>query len=132
MKHTITFGWGTPGNANNFQVVNNVEIDEAGELNLDVPITSNQTNKQINFALDVSQVKLFVIMATQNMVVKTNSSGSPANTFTLVKDVPYFWTVGNGTLTDTAGTTLVDVTTIYATNTTAGTLRIRSLVDPTP
>lgn len=103
--------------------------NEAGsESNLSESIAANQTNLLVGYTLDVSAVKSFYIVSDVAMTVKTNSSGSPANTLTLVAGQPYLWVVGDY---DTFKLT-TDVTALYITNTTAGTLDIRALVDATP
>jgi hypothetical protein len=78
-------------------------------------------------------VSLFIV-ATGALTLKTNSSGSPANTITLVKDEPFLWRTGDGTLRDTAGSAITtDITGLYITNPGAAAvdLKLFALVDPT-
>jgi hypothetical protein len=123
----ISYTYGTPGDDSAFTAQQVVSGES--QRNLDVPIGANQTNKAVDFQLVVARAAFFLIMADQAMTVKTNNSGSPANTFTLEPNIPYLW-AGLGTLQDTAGAALVDITHLYVSNTTAGTLKIRSLFDP--
>lgn len=86
------------------------------------------TDQLLAFTADVSQMKSCVLMADVDMTVKTNSSGSPAKTIALVGGQAVIWSSTNGQ-TNPFGTT--DVTALYVTNTEAGTLTIRTLIDPT-
>ena len=85
------------------------------------------TNTLVALTLDVSQVKACYILADTAMTIKTNSSGSPANTLTLVANIPYVWYTNKY---DTFKLT-TDVTALYVTNAAAGRLQMEFLVDPT-
>lgn len=128
MTHKISFTWGTPGQVN--ALSGSISKTADAEKNLDLAIIANQTNKAVDYAVVVARLKMFVLLATVDMTVKTNSSGSPDNTFTLKANEPFVWTVDQGTLKDTAAVTVVDITHLYVTNTTAGTFSVRSLYDP--
>lgn len=86
------------------------------------------TNTQVSFTLDVSAVKSFYIRSSTAATVKTNDSGSPADTLTLAADVPYVWN------TDKLDTFLLgtDVTTLYVTNATDTEFEIDVITDATP
>jgi hypothetical protein len=128
MTHKITFQWGTPGQVN--ALIGTISKSADAEKNMDPAISANQTNKAIDYQLVIARAKMLVLMATVDMTVKTNSSGSPANTFSLKANEPFVWTVDQGTLQDSSAVDVVDITHLYVTNTTAGTLSIRSLYDP--
>lgn len=85
---------------------------------------------QINVAIDVSAVKQIVIHSTVAATLKTNSSGSPANTIVLKADVEYVWN------TDSYDTFLLttDVTAVFmvVAGATAGVLTISGVQDATP
>lgn len=95
-----------------------VSIDETLSIGTDVPVA---------LTLDVSQVKSAYIVSSVAMTIKTNSSGSPANTLTLVAGVPYRWYTNQYD----AFKLTTDVTTLYVTNAAAGRLQMEFLVDPT-
>lgn len=95
-------------------------------------IASDAADVLYVWTCDVSQVKTIVLLATQDMTLKTNSSTVPADTLVLKANSPYVWS------TDSLNTLLltVDVTALYVTNNstpaTAGTLTISGSYDPTP
>jgi hypothetical protein len=85
------------------------------------------TDTLVALTLDVSQVKSAYIVADTAMTLETNSSGSPANTLTLVAGLPYVWYTNKY---DSFKLT-TDVTALYVTNAAAGRLQMEFLVDPT-
>lgn len=100
----------------------------SGLTTLSETIAAAASNVQHAFVCDVSAVKCFRMKATADMTVKTNSSGSPAQTLTLVANYPYVWNYG-----DLASFFLTtDVTTIYVSSTDGGQLDIECLYDATP
>jgi hypothetical protein len=86
------------------------------------------TNTLINVAIDVSAVKSFRMQSDVAMTVKTNSSGSPDDTITLVAGIPYVWT------TDSYDAFLLgtDVTKVYVTNVAEAAFKIEVIQDSTP
>lgn len=68
------------------------------------------TDAEYLISLDVSKLQVFSMLSTQDMTVKTNSSGSPQETFTLTAGAPVVWQVGDAAIF--AG----DVTALYLTN----------------
>jgi len=48
-----------------------------------VPVATGQTAFRVNLAVDVSQVKAFLIHSDRAVTIKVNDSGSPAQTFVL-------------------------------------------------
>lgn len=107
----------------------NRTISSGTKVTIDETIPASTTNQLVAFTLDVSQCKAFSMISTVNMTVKTNSSGSPADTVVLAANIPYVWTNDDYT-TFKLGT---DVTALYITNATtgAGTFTLISLADPT-
>lgn len=99
------------------------------QVSVDTNVAIGATNLNLVFALDVSQVQSFVMVSDQNLTVKTNSSGSPANTINLLANVPYVWTA------DAYHTFLLttDVTSLYVTNASGALarLQIQALSDET-
>lgn len=95
-----------------------------------VSIADGQIDKEVVFAVDVSQVVAFEIVSSQNVTVETNSGSSPSNSLSLIANIPYRWCTN---WYDTFKLT-VDVVAMYVTNAsgTAATLQIRCLYDSTP
>lgn len=92
---------------------------------LDDTIAAATTNQLFTIAIDVSQVKMLVMLSDVAMTIKTNSSGAPANTVNLLAGVPYEY--GEGGYSTLVLTT--DVTAIYVTSTLEGRLRILAILD---
>lgn len=100
------------------------------ESNVDEALSASSANVTINWQLDQSACQGLMIVATNAVTLCTNdlSSGSPDQTLELTADKPYTWAYG-----DYASCPITtDVTALYASCTTACTLSIRALVDPTP
>ena len=53
------------------------------------------TNLEILAAIDISQLKMLVMQSDVALTLKTNSSGSPANTINLAAGIPYVWGTGD-------------------------------------
>lgn len=113
-----------------------VNITGGLALDIDETIPSGSTNLALgaSCAIDVSQLKLLYIVSDQDLVLETNSGGSPVNVFTLAAGVPFAWHSGMPALRDTAGTAVTtDITGLFATvaGATDAILQIRTLIDPT-
>ena len=79
-------------------------------LKLQETIANGATDALQLIAIDVTQLKAFAMVSDQAMTVKTNNSGTPQETFTLVANKPVVWQAGDAAIF--AG----DVTAIYVTN----------------
>lgn len=97
------------------------------ELLMEQAIAANQTNKLLDLVVDVSTIKSVVIVADVGMTLEFNNSTTGEPTLVLVAGVPYIWN------TDSYDACLLntDITALYVTNTTAGTLKIGIITDPT-
>jgi hypothetical protein len=58
----------------------------------------------------VANVKSFMLLATADMTIKTNSSSSPGNTINLKANLPLNWAASNGYF---ANPFTVDVTSLF-------------------
>jgi hypothetical protein len=93
-------------------------------------ITNGSTNVEYILAIDYSQIQLISIHANYAMTVKTNSSGSPTDTVTLVAGKAQIYKASDG-----SGCPITaDVTKIYVTNSSGsnGILTIIVGYDTTP
>lgn len=97
---------------------------------IDVSLTSSQANKEHALAFTSTNLKGLWIVMDKAGTVKTNSSGSPQETITLVANVPFFWCNTNYIVYPFAGA----VTTLFFTNSIASvaTGSIWSVRDGTP
>lgn len=123
LTHNVTLKWTSGGN----EIEHTISKSSGAENNLEEVIPLNSTDLLLAWTLDVSQLKFLYIVATANMTVETNSGAAPGNTLTLVANEPVEWHTGS----PITNPLTVDVTALYVTNTTSGTLKIRALIDPT-
>ena len=104
-------------------------LSSSARLSLEESIADGQTNKQVAFALDVSQLKAIVINSSQNVTLETNSGSAADETISLLADVPYVWHYQSyhPCLLET------DLTALFITNASgsAATLQIEALYDAT-
>lgn len=97
--------------------------------NLDEAIPSNQTDLVVAFSFTKAKLKSFFILSDVAMTVKTIHGGSTQETITLTAGQPIQWTLLDAALM--ANPFADDVASLKVTNTTAGTLQIRTVIDPT-
>lgn len=124
ISHILTFGWTQGSNSLSKQKT----VTGGQELNISEAISANQTDLLIACVIDVSQLKSIYMLASQNMTIETNSATVPGTTIVLDANEPYVWH-SDSPQANPFGST--DVTALYVTNTTAGDLDIRALIDPT-
>lgn len=126
MGQAVTYNYKTDGGV----LSPAVSYSDDGELKIDPVITNGQSNVPVSIAIDVSQVKSFLLLSTQDVTFKTNSSGSPTNTIALKAGKPYVWTVDSYDTFKLTG----DVTIVYITNASGAdaTVTLRGCYDSTP
>lgn len=99
-------------------------------VSIDETVPGASTNLLMALELDVSQIRGCYMLCDRDVTLKTNSSGSPANTINLKAGIPYIWYTNkyNALLLTT------DVTALYVTLAAgaAARLQLEFLVDPTP
>jgi len=93
-------------------------------------VAAGNGTTQMTMTIDVSAVKAFAIFSDVDITLKTNSSGSPANTLALKAGIPYIWTTDSY---DTFKLT-TDVTSLFFVN--AGSvdanIKVTVVADATP
>jgi hypothetical protein len=99
------------------------QISGNREIGVSQAVIAAQTNLLIPMSYLVANLKSIFILSDQNCTIKTNSSGSPQETITLVANVPFVWQYQSGVTVPFAG----DVTAWYITNTPALNLKARIL-----
>jgi hypothetical protein len=87
-------------------------------VNTQLPAAS--TNVSVACAFTVANVQGIILLANQNCTIKTNSSGSPANTINLIAGIPLIWLKSAGYFSNPF---TVDVTSWFVTCTPATTLQ---------
>ncbi len=86
----------------------NHTCDQVNKLVESIPDAT--TDKEFQFAIDVSQLQVFSIVADQVLTIETNSGSSPQETIVLVANKPVVFETGDSALF--AG----DVTSLFITN----------------
>jgi hypothetical protein len=84
---------------------------------------ASSTNASLTLAFTKANLQSSYIVADQNCTIKTNSSGSPSETITLVAGIPhptYKWSKSSGVTNPWT----TDVTTAFVTCTSATTIKI--------
>lgn len=94
-------------------------------------VATGLTDKEIAFALDVSECVAFLLVSDQDVTFETNSGSAPDDTIALLANVPYIW------YEDSYAPFLItaDITTnVFITNASGATatVTIMALYDPTP
>lgn len=95
---------------------------------IDISLSANQTDKQIDMELTTAGLGAIIIVVSQDMTLETNSSSTPADTFALKANRPFVWVKNTGL----PNPFTANVTTAYLTNTTAGTFKAFVFKDMTP
>lgn len=95
-------------------------------------IAAGASNVQYIFPVDFSQLQFVFLKGSAAMTLKTNSSGSPTDTISLVAGSPKIWKTGDasGLNPFTADVTLAGG--IFVTSVAGGTLEIMIGYDDTP
>ena len=109
-----------------------VSVQAGSRIGLEVSAAAEATTA-LACDLDVSQAKLLAMFSNRDVVLKTNSAGSPDNTFTLVANVPFIWYHQQGALKDTADDAVtVDFSQLHIVNagTAEATFQLDAYFDP--
>jgi hypothetical protein len=87
---------------------------------------TGSTNAPLSFACDQGTLQMLYMVSTQAIDVKTNSSGSPDDTFSLAAGIPLVWHAGDPAAPNPL---TADVTQLFITNSSGQTakLEIRAL-----
>lgn len=91
------------------------------EVNLDDTVTAGATNKEFDITITQSKIQTFCLMSTQDVTLKTNSTGSPQETIALKANVQVVWTVDHQEAKPVSG----DITKFYFTNAGSADARIK-------
>lgn len=130
ITHNYTRTW----SANGEQISKALALTGNGEIAVDMSVPALTVNQLVSFAAVVANIQGLYLVSSLAMTVKTNSAGSPANTFTLAANVPFMWAMGDAALRDTAGALVsANITALYVSNadaTNAALLEIRLLNNP--
>ena len=81
------------------------------EVKVELVVPSSASDSPYSLFVESTNLKSFVMVATENLTVDTNDGTTPDETFYLTANEPYVWLYGDGTA-PIGG----DVDTIYLTN----------------
>lgn len=125
-EHNIDLTW----SRGNETVNQRVTASADSETNNDIAVAAATTDKLVNIAIDVSEVKSLFLLSDKDVTLQTNNGNTPDNTITLKAGVPVIWYPDSGY----SNPLTTDVTKIYITNAGASdaTVKIRVLQDSTP
>lgn len=122
VTHTIrggvTSSSGNAGVSSSYTETGNVEI------NINENLPAGASNQLITVAFTIASLQSLYIVASQACTIKTNSSGTPAQTISLQPNMPYEWSVSPGYFSNPITT---DVTAFYVTSTLACLLQAKIL-----
>lgn len=82
------------------------------EVNLDEVVAAGQTNKEYDISITQANIKTMVLMSTQPVTLKTNSTSAPQETIVLVANKQLVWTLDHIEAKFFAG----NITKFYVTN----------------
>src|SRR4051794_27701128 len=104
----------------------NGSVSETGatEINVDQNYAAASTNILTTCAWTVANTQSLFLYSDKGCVIKTNSSGSPANTITLAPGIPLVWDTSAGYFSNPFTT---NVTSWYVTSTYASRLQAKIL-----
>lgn len=107
--HTISQSW-TNGSGS---VSKALPLTGSSETNVDVVVPDSTTNQLQAFALTTANMLSYFILSNVDCTLKTNSTGSPANTISLKAGVPLTWSTSVSYFSNVFTT---NVTAMYFTN----------------
>ena len=117
----------TDSYANAMSVASSRSFTGDNQVAISQSIAAGTVDQEILLALDVSLLKMIVIQSDVNLTIKTNSSGSPANTLNIVANTPYIW--GEGDYNALLLTTDVSKIFVSVPGAAAANLQLLALVD---
>lgn len=127
----LSYSYGWSGGAAP-KVIDAAAVSPNTSIEVDVTVAANQTNHAVTVPLTIANLKAILIDSDQPVVIKTNSTGSPDDTFSLDGVAPLFWVRGSAvsaTAQLIAQPFSANVATFYVTTTAAATIRIRAALD---
>lgn len=126
VTHNLDINWSNGNEQDNLRVTRTGGL----ALNLIEPIPDASDDLELLVGFSVVGLKLLVLSADQDLLLKTNSDSAPDDTVTLTAGSPVIWYQGCGWELPFESA----VTALYVTNASGAeaTLRMRALFDPTP
>jgi hypothetical protein len=112
MSYTSNIGVTYAIGSNNISISGTASDTDDMLYSIDSTLTSSQADKEFTMAIDVSEMKSWVMLSSTDCVVDTNDSATPDDTINLVGGVPLVWCDGWG-YTNPLTT---DVTKFFVTN----------------
>lgn len=124
MQHNVVQSYQTAAGS----LTGNLAVVGDTELNADVTLAALSTNVELDVPFTLANVKSIALLCSAACTVKTNSSGSPQETITLVAAQPLICKSQTEAAAQFAG----NVTKFYLSSTAGGNFSVRILLDQTP
>lgn len=127
MAFTVTHqnNWSTGGRS----IDNSKQYSSGSLVSVDESISDSETDKDVDIAFDLTQVKSLYMSSDQDMLVEGNDGAGAAGSVNLKANVPYIWTTDSYDAIKFS----VDITSLFCTNASgsAAQFKVEVLVDPT-
>jgi len=127
LTQKLTLGWSGDGR----ELAKEIEVTADGAIApRQIAVPDESVDLLVNLAIDYSQLKAIILLATVDMTIETNDGSSPDDTIALRANEPYVWHDN----AYWANPFTADVTALYVTNASgaAGTLYVDGLEDASP
>jgi hypothetical protein len=121
-KHTLTVDSGTPTTASY-----RITYDQSSSL--DTSIAANSNNSIVAFTLDTSILESLLMLADQDLTLRTNNNAAPGDTINLKANRPLIWNGEDGYFASPFANN-VSVLYVTSTATVSASLKIYTLTDP--
>ena len=118
LTHNLTLKWTSGGN----EIEHTIAKSSGAEANMEEVIPLNSTDLLVAYVLNVAKIKAIFVVATVAMTIETNNGTTPTDTLTLVANEPFEWHDGSALPNPFPRG---NITALYLTNTTSGTLVLR-------
>lgn len=109
--HTQSNSWSNGGSSSSLR--GQVQITDTRENNLSINQATGTTNVLVAFAQVAAKIQMLALQSNVDCTIKTNSSGSPANTFNLKAGILEIWSSSSGIFANPVTT---DITSLFVTN----------------
>lgn len=111
MSNTVTQG--ASANLNGTGTIQGTVTDVGGTaITINTSVPASTSNQLLTLSFAYATLQAIFLLSNQNLTIKTNSSGSPAQTINLLAGIPYEWSLSAGYFTNPI---IANVTAFYLT-----------------
>lgn len=98
---------------------------------ISIPVAASTTNQLYTISIIRSKLQSFFLYTDGALTLKTNSSGSPSDTFVFAAGYPFAWVLGAPFPVSSATPLAADVTAFYLTNSTGSIVNFYGIINQT-